>query len=279
MKKVLMGWLLCVAAVQAQEIVRYDFQNMAGRKDTVEAVIRVPSGDAPRKALILLHHAGGWGEGTTRQYAEYFAERGFVTLEPRMFNVRPRRSSDYLGEVFGALKYLAAHPAVDKTQISVMGLSLGANLAIFSATQWAQDKFGDAGLRFKSLAAFYPVCWPHTATIQRTLPGRFKHSTVPEDFEDKWAAIALRLFVGTLDDYDDRDPQACPDFIAAIPDAKQRSLTSLVQYPGATHGWDQQTRSFPEHVACKGRGCTNHNVHNPEVTAKAKEDLLKYLSE
>lgn len=279
MKKLIAGLMLCSTAVQAQEIIKYEFMDMDGQKNTVEAVLRVPKSNANKKALVILHHAGGWGHGTTTQYADLFIERGFVTLEPRMFNARPKRPTEYLGEVFGALKYLADQPSVDKTQISVMGLSLGGILTLISATDWANKKFTDGTIKFKSHAPFYPVCWAHVAGMKRTLPARFKLPKTPDDFEDKWIGSPMKIFAGTHDDYDDRDPNACREFIDAIQDEKQKSVTSVVMYEGATHGWDQQSRSFPEPIACKGKGCTNNNVNNPEITARAKEDLLKFLGE
>jgi len=196
-----------------------------------------------------------------------------------MFN-GPRKSElTYLTDVYAALKFLGQQPDVDKTQISVMGLSFGANIAIFSATKWANQKHSDGQLGFKSYAAFYPTCWKHNSLIKRTLPSRFKSPTAPDDLEDTWVTKPLQIFAGTEDDYDERDANACKEFIAAIPDTQQREMTTIVQYQGATHGWDQQSRSFFEPGACKGKGCTNNNVSNAEVTLKAKQDLLKFLTD
>ena len=76
--------------VAAQEVVTYKYKNHEGETSSVEAVLRKPAGTANQKAIVILHHAGGWADGTTQQYAELFAANGYVTLEPRMFNMRRR---------------------------------------------------------------------------------------------------------------------------------------------------------------------------------------------
>ena len=278
MKKFITSIAVLACSVQAQEIIKYEYTDADGKRDTVEAVVRTPKTDANKRAVVILHHAGGWGSGTTAQYADLLSSNGFVTIEPRLFNTRPKHTSEYVGQVFGALNYLSTLATVDPAQISVMGLSYGANLTVIAATEWSNKKFTDGAKRFKSYAAFYPVCWAHAATIKRTAP-RSRASKFPDDVEDKWVGSPMKIFAGSDDDYEGRDPKSCTEFIEAIPDVKQRSVSSVNLYQGATHGWDQVSQSFMEPVACKGKGCVNNNVHNPEVTARAKEDLLKFLKD
>jgi dienelactone hydrolase len=111
------------------------------------------------------------------------------------------------------------------------------------------------------------------------VPSKFKLPKIPDDMEDKWMGSPLRIFAGTKDDYDDRDPNACSEFIDSIPDEKQKNMTSIVQYENATHGWDQKSKNFYEPVACKGKGCRNNNVYNKEITEKGIEDAFKFLSQ
>ena len=74
--------------------------------------------------------------------------------------------------------------------------------------------------------------------------------------------------------------RTCTDFVASIPDEKQRSLTHVHLYPAATHGWDHgKTYSFFARTACKGSGCNNTNESSPEITQAAKADLLKFLQQ
>ena len=271
---------------QAQEVVRYPYRIAAGpgepaRQGEVEASLRRPVGPANGAALVLLHHGGGWEVGTTAQYGEYFSQRGFVTLEPRMFinHLRRRPHVEHLGQAMGALRYLAQMPQVRQDAISAVGLSFGALLTVFAATEWAYKAHDLQDLRFKRLASLYPVCWTLSAGLNGELIKRPVYRGIPAEFMQSWEGIEMKIFTGTQDDYDDRDPKACPDFVNAIPDERQRRASSVQVYPGATHGWDHgRTYSFPEPVACKGRGCTNTNRSDPAITARGKEDLLEFLS-
>jgi dienelactone hydrolase len=278
MKKLLITLALFWSQVGAQEIVKFEYTSLDGKIDNLEAVIRKPTKVANGKAVIIMHHAGGWREGTTVPYAELLSQNGFLTFEPRLFNSKPKLSSEYIGEVFGALQYVSSISGVDKKQISLMGMSFGANLSIFSATEWAHKKFTDGSIAFKSIAALYPVCWRHAANIKRSLKASVENPKTPDDFEDRWIGASVKIMTGTMDDYDGRDPNACKEFIESIPDPTQRSQFSLIQFEGATHGWDQPSRSFFAPTACKGKGCTNTNTYNPEVTKKGLNEVLIFFS-
>jgi dienelactone hydrolase len=276
--------LIVSSLIQAQEaLVDLKFPGNDGAEVTVEATITLPAnpGVPKRPAVVILHHAGGWGDGTTKQYASFLASNGFVVLEPRMFNTDGEKQDSYrhLPTIFGSLAYLAKRPDVDDKKIALMGLSFGANLTLYAGTGWAIAKYPLGELRYAALASFYPLCWIGTAVVSRTL-GRWQNKAYPESFMDKWAGIPLAIFAGGLDDYDSRDPKSCTDFVAAIPDEKQRALTQVHLYPSATHGWDHgKTFSFFARTACKGSGCKNTNESNPEVTQTAKSDLLKFLQQ
>ena len=262
----------------AQEVMKYEYKSIEGRKESIEAVIRTPKTDGKKKAVIILHHGGGWGEGTTTQYAEFFSQHGFVTLEPRMFNARPKLPGEYLDQVFGGLAYLSSHPEVDNENISVMGLSFGGMLTLYAGTEWANKRFGDGINKFKLLAPVYPVCWLFTKLIKREV--NIIEKFIPNDFLDSWIGSPMKIFAGGMDDYDDKDPKACNEFVETIPDMRQKSVTTVQVYADATHGWDRSTtKSFNDRLACKGRGCINTNTSNPSVTVKGKEDLLKFLNE
>jgi dienelactone hydrolase len=266
---------------QAQEVVTYEYLNHEGKIQSVEAFLRKPEGANKNKAIVILHHAGGLSAGTTSQYAEMFSKNGYTTLEPRMYNMPSERkdTAEHLSQAMGGLTFLASHPGVDKEKISVMGLSFGSFLAVFSGTEWASQKFTQGKLKFNKIAPLYAVCWLLERGAKKEL-GTLRNKFLPVDMYDKWTHIPLKFFVGSEDNFDDKDPKTCPNFIEAIPDLKQRSLSSANVYR-ATHGWDQQTSTFFATGACngKGRGCNNTNQSNPEVTAKVKEDLFKFIDE
>jgi dienelactone hydrolase len=242
-------------------------------------ILRKPAGTNNNKAIVILHHAGGASAGTTTQYAEMFSANGYTTLEPRMYSTPNQRrdTAEHLSQAMGGLTFLASHPGVDKEKISVMGLSFGGFLAVFAGTDWASQKFTVGKLKFNKIAALYAVCWLLERGAKKEL-GALRNKFLPLDMYDTWTHVPLKFFVGTEDNYDDKDPKTCPNFIQAIPDVKQRSLSSVNVYK-ATHGWDQQTSTFYEKGACKGKGCYNTNQSDSEVTAKVNEDLYKFIDE
>lgn len=281
------AWLgaasLAQAQAQAQQtLVDIDLVGNDGIRTAVKATLTLPDGAAPQKrpAVVILHHAGGWTAGTTAQYASLLAAQGFVTLEPRMFDSDGEREDTYrhLPTVFASLAYLAAHPAVNPQRIALMGLSYGALLSLYAGTRWASARYLPGEPRYAAIAAFYPLCWVGKAYLARNI-GKWKNKAFPESFMDQWAGVPLAIFAGGADDYESRDAAACTDFVAAIPDQRQKALTRVHVYPTATHGWDHgRSYSFFARTACRGAGCTNSNESNPQVTQQAKDDLLDFLA-
>jgi uncharacterized protein len=271
--------LIFMTVSHAQEVVTYEYTNHEGKIQSVEASVRKPTGASNNKAIVILHHAGGWAEGTTSQYAQMFSENGYVTLEPRMFNMRSqmKNSAEHLAQAMGGLAYLAAQPGINREKISVMGLSFGSWIAVYAGTEWASQKFTGGKLKFNKIAPLYAVCWLLERGARREL-GALQNKFYPTDMYDRWTHVPLKFFVGSEDDYDDKDPKTCQNFIDAVPDVIQRSLSSVNVYK-ATHGWDQKTATFFEKGACKGKGCHNTNQSNHEVTAKVKEDLLQFMGQ
>ena len=274
---------ISLAVMAEPSVVNVSFPDNNGAPKTIEAVLTLPTKGTPARmpAIVILHHSGGWGAGTTAQYASFLSSHGFVTLEPRMFNVDGDRQDTYahMPAVFGSLTYLANRPEVDARRIGLMGLSYGAVLALYAGTEWAHGKYQPSIARYAAIAPFYPLCWVGKAYVTRSI-GKWKNRAYPESLFDRWVGIPIRIFAAGADDYDSRDPKSCEDFVASIPDEKQRSITSVQVYPTATHGWDQgKTFSFFAATGCKGTGCNNTNQSNPEITEKAKVDLLNFLQE
>ena len=286
----LIAALLCLMSgslfttAQAQEVVQIAYTGMNAGTDQFEAVLRKPEGPGPHKAIVILHHAGGWRSGTTEQYGELLQKNGFVTLEPRMFAypLASRREAhepaQFLAQAFGALQYLAKMPEVNSQKISVMGLSYGANMTIYTASDWAARKFTDGKLKFHSGIAFYPTCF----TLETMVKGKRNvmiDDNFPDDFLSRWSSMPLLILSGGKDDYEDRDPQACQSMVDAMSDEAQRKASRVIVYPKATHGWDHgRTYSFFTRMGCKMQGCQNTNESDEEVTAKAKDDLIRFLT-
>lgn len=264
----------------AQESVTIQYTEHNGSKQQVEAVLRLPSTLTDKRAVIVLHHAGGWLQGTTQQYGELFQRNGVISLDLKMFDQRPDNPQKHLAQVFGAVNYLAARTDVDPSKISVMGLSYGGAISLYAATAWAHSTYAASGVKLRSVAALYPTCFFHDGLAKGDprMIRRMGSFGFPGDFYDRWSGIPAKIYIGGKDDYESQDPLSCSSFVSAVKDEAQRKLFAVEVYPEAKHGWDHgRTYSFYEPGACKGRGCQNTNQSDPELTERVKENLLEFL--
>ena len=148
--------------------------------------------------------------------------------------------------MYGALKYLASRPEIDRGRIGVMGFSWGGGLSLTAASASTTQLFTDGQVRFAAHAPFYPVCWSHfrmTSDPKASGYGRYKTLT----------GAPVLVFAGGEDDYD--EPDTCEKFIASLSETA-RSHVSLKYYPKAMHGWDiqEKARVFYESSAALGKG-------------------------
>lgn len=275
--------VMASALAHAQERISYTYKSLNGTSENLDAVVTTTAAAGKKPAVVILHNSAGWEQGMTKQYADMLSENGFVAIEPILFR-RPTKTTygESLAKTLGAVLYLSTRSDVDANNISVIGTSYGANLSVFSATQWAQSKYLPEQVKIRKIAALYPVCWFYPKLIKRDTNSWFfkeRLKDFPEDFMDTWANIPMKLFAAGQDDYSSKDATVCPTFKDTLPSEAQKALTSVVVYPDATHGWDQgRTFSFNEPAACKGQGCTNTNAFNPAITAQAKKELLEFLT-
>lgn len=117
--------------------------------------------------VVILHHGGGCVNSQTPKYADALNKAGYFTLEPCLFPSASERGRAYLPQVFGALKYLAQVPGVDKNRIAITGGSFGGILSFVSATSWAYETYADRAFpRFAAHAPFYPVCYAFERQIK-----------------------------------------------------------------------------------------------------------------
>lgn len=268
----------CVAwPVSAMERVQYESM-VDGRQVLTEAIFHAPSNTTGARvpAVVLVHSAGGWSDGTTAPLARALLASGLAALELKVFE-HPRQiiPPDRIMPVYyGAMKYLSARPEVDPQKIGIAGFSMGAHVSLWTSSLWMTSQYGE-GRKFAAHASIYPVCWPHTYMARGDVPpGR--PLPFPKTFLTAFTGSPVKIFAAGQDDYDDRDPQACPEFVQAIAPAYKESFEVTV-YREATHGWNQKTQAFYERMACKGRGCQNNNVHNAEVTARNLADVTAFF--
>lgn len=273
--------IVIAAAAHAQEKVQVPVAAVGGGDGdrTIQAVVRQPpagSGQTRYPAVLVFHSSWGWAdehEGAA-DYAEALSKAGYLTLEPHMFataNEARAGATSYLPEFFGMLKYAATRPDVDSSRIAAVGFSFGGMISIISATKWANEQYLKGSPRIAAYAPFYPVCWLWKANVK----GR--RTPVPADAWSEWTGAPVKIFAGGKDYYDDRDPNACQEFIDSLPESARKSF-SVTVYPGATHGWDQRAgATFFADIACKGRGCFNINTRDAQVARQSLHDLIEFL--
>lgn len=271
------------AWAQPREAVVLEYAMPGSSSAQVRAVLRKPVVTGNGQAVLILHHGGGFSAGTTAPYAEFFTRNGFTTLELRMFesaNDRPPFPAMY-AMVASALKYLARQPGVAPDKVSAMGLSLGTFLTIGATSSWFYAHHQLDSLRFRRLAAVYPVCWMMSEAIRRQTQGLVAFEGIPSDFLQSFAAVPLLILAGGKDNYDGSNPAACPDFARSIPDSRQASLVDVKVYPEATHGWDHgRSYDFLVYGGCAVRTtCRNFNVYSAATSEKGRRDLLDFFSQ
>lgn len=284
--KLLVATFMALGAASSNaELISINYASPTGQSGEFKAEVNGPNeSNQKNKAVVILHHAGGYRMGTTAIYRELFLKSGYVTIEPVMFDKQPlnRRTDYFIPYAFASLKYLAERTDVDAKDISVIGLSYGGALAVYSATKWANDTYNNSGTSFKKYASLYPVCWPMEHFMRGTLAGKFKPlmSAYPTDMFNTWQNSPMKLYKGSKDDYDSQDSKVCDNFVDAIPSKEQREQTKVELINGATHGWDHgKTYSFYTSLANHGSGGMNVNESNKDVTEFVKQDLVKFISE
>jgi acetyl esterase/lipase len=136
-----------------------------GQPDTV-AELRVPEGEGPFPAVVLVH-GGGWVGGSPSLMsglAAHLAGEGFLTVNAR-YHLAASRSPgfpDALHDVACAVRYAAAHPRSDGS-VALVGFSAGAHLGAVVALTGDRYVVGcpvaGSGLpqRFVGLAGPYDV--------------------------------------------------------------------------------------------------------------------------
>ena len=135
---------------------------------------------APQAAICALP---GLGEGTRslEPLATHLAERGFVVL---VLELSTLEYPDLLALIPSGVAYLAAHPEVDPQRIGVLGVDLGADLAIRSAS-------GDEQVR--AVAALSPILSLQDPVGETTGPGLHILAEMPYLQGMRWARATKGL--------------------------------------------------------------------------------------
>jgi dienelactone hydrolase len=224
----------------------------------------------PMPAVVIVHGSGGV-DSRLIDYAEALQRAGIGTLEIDMWSARwpqggplrrPRGVPETLPDAYGALAFLAAHEAIDKSRIGVLGFSWGGVVAMLTATRAYTERFAPPGLRFAAHAPFYPVCW-----VYNKVPGY--------DFRELTGAAVL-INAAELDDYD--RPDTCAGLVAGLPPSDRRTV-ELQMAAGATHAFDRRgpDMSIVDPFAHLGKGGEVRIRYNAQQTERARAAVVEFF--
>jgi len=229
---------------------------------TFAARLQIPDGAGPHPAVLILHGSAG-PSGREGGYARALNNAGIATLEPDQWfprrlaggsQGRPRSVIETLPDVYGARKFLAAHPAIDGKRIGVMGFSFGGVASMLSATHAHNDRFEPNG-SFAAYMPCYPVCW-----LYGTLENHAFHDLVD---------APVFILTAALDQYDD-DEAAGEKLVAAL-DTRDRAHVRTRAMPGCHHGFDMPGIDIlaEDPFGHRGKGGSVIMRHNPPATGEA----------
>ena len=214
-----------------------------------------PEGTGPFPAVVLLHGCEGVSE-TTRRWARWFREQGYVALvvdswtpreltEACSFTVPDPPSTERLDDALGALRYLQARPDVDRARIGVIGWSNGGVFSLSSVNGPTLDRAAARGVTLPA---------PGYAVSVAIYPGGCQ-SLTPER--------VIRPVLIVMGDADDWTPvHECVQMAEAM--RGRGADISIELLPGAYHYFDVEgmTKRVLAHVGnhTKPGGCCGATV-------------------
>ena len=254
---------------------------LRGQPDTLNAIFHET--DKNNAAVILVHSGGGWTDNTTGPLAKKLNDEGISTLELKFYSSsfegrESRKRTDFIAhQAFDALNYLISEKGLNPKRVGIAGFSMGAHMAIFTSSEKLSKENG-GGNQFSAHAAMYPSCWLMSFIVkgEKSVPGIRLGLQLDSDILQILTGAPIKIYGAGNDDYDDRDPNACPQMVSEF-NEKYRSNINVTVYPNATHGWNQKSKEFFVPFGCKGKGCKNRMLYNPNITKKNTLDVVNFF--
>jgi dienelactone hydrolase len=238
---------------------------------TIAGRLTLPAaGRRPLPAVVIVHGSAGV-DGRSIDHAQALQQAGIATLEIDLWSARwpqggplqrPKGVPETLPDAFGALAFLAAHQAIDKTRIGILGFSWGGVVSMLTAVSAHADRFGPPGLRFAAHAPYYPVCW-----VYGKVPGyAFQGLT----------GAPIQVHAAERDDYE--APATCAELKAGLPAADQ-ALVEIVRVPQASHAFDRRGADLVvnDPYAHFGKGGEVRMQFLPDEAAAARQRTVEFF--
>ncbi len=262
----------------AQTRIVYQASVVSGTPFRVPGWLRLPKESSGRVPAVVIVHGPDGIDGRGAAHAGALNQAGIATLEIDMWAARrgprnptgqARSLSETLPDAYGALLYLAAHPAIDPARIGITGYAWGGGIATVTASRRMTSQFTQGRAAFAAHVPFYPLCWTLLA------PGG-PFSAVIQDL----SGAPMLILAGAADDYDDAD--SCERVLSQVP-ARQRQAVAVKIFPGATHGWDDTrgaAASRPaDPLARKGAGGAVKVAADPALADAARQLMVQAFRE
>jgi uncharacterized protein len=243
----------------------------------VPATLRLPAGDGPFPAMVIVHGTGGV-HSNGEALAKVLLDAGIASIEPDMWKPRglsggtasrPRIISDTLPDAYGALVFLAANPKIDPKRIGIVGFSWGGAVSWITAFGLKPLNTGTKldSLQFAVHVPFYPSCMgylPDAAGGKALAALGVKPTGTP-----------MMLVMGTKDDLE-TDATTCQQLQKSYPEIPMR----LRMVEGATHTFDGESPGrYYENLARGGKGAWINIVPNPTAAASVRKEVAEFLRE
>jgi len=187
-----------------------------------------PEGPGPFPAVVLMHGCHGVS-GSTRQWAGWFREHGYVALIVDSWLPRGIRdgcrpgpdisSTERFDDAMGALRWLQSRPYVDGRHVGIIGWSNGGVFALAAVNGPSLDRARARGVALPE---------PGFAASVAVYPGGC-YSLV-----DERVVRPLLLLIGAADDW--TLPSECVRMVEAM--RGRGADATIVLYPGAVHYFD-----------------------------------------
>jgi dienelactone hydrolase len=199
-----------------------------GKPLTIPAAEFRPGGPGRFPAVVLMHGCHGVSN-STRDWARWFRERGYVALIVDSWTPRGITngcvpgpdipSTERFSDGMGALRWLHSRTYVDPRRVGVIGWSNGGVFAISLVNGPSLERARQRGVAIPD---------PGYAAAVAMYPGGC-YSLVNEQ-----VVRPLLLLIGDADDW--TDPRACAQMVEAM--RGRGADATIVLYPGAVHYFD-----------------------------------------
>jgi len=260
-----------IAAGCASSTVRFPNAAPATPRE-VPAQLYTPSGTGPFPAVVLLHGCHGVS-ASTRQWARWFRDRGYLALVVDSWAARGMTegcsptspdvpNTERFDDGVGALRFLQARGDVDREHVGVIGWSNGGVFALALVNGPSHERARQRGVVMPE---------PGYRAAVGVYPGGCE-SLIPQ-----LAIRPLLVLIGAADDW--TAPTPCVRMAESM--RRRGADVSVVLYPGAFHYFDVegQPRTFlPDVVKDERTGEIGATVaYDPQADADAHRRVAEFF--